>query len=189
MGSLALSSCRTPRCPNVVRGHGGRGYCPSCSGRSGCEVTLVAGPPCAGKNTYVAAHAHSGDLVVDFDALIGALGAAGGHDQPLALKPFAFDARDAVIERLFSGNHDVKAAWIILSAPLSQTREAYRRRGCKVLLLLPDREECLRRAQVDRPTSWLGYIDGWFDAYTAGPVDELSETREVDESGSPRSVQ
>ena len=43
-------------------------------------ITIVLGPPCGGKSTYVAEQAQSGDVVVDYDALAQALGSPTPHD-------------------------------------------------------------------------------------------------------------
>lgn len=32
-------------------------------------ITVVTGPPCSGKSTYVRTHARPGDIIVDFDAI------------------------------------------------------------------------------------------------------------------------
>jgi hypothetical protein len=137
------------------------------------NVTLVAGPPCAGKNTYVRQHAKPGDLIVDFDAIITALGGAGDHDQPDLLRPYAFDARDAVVERLFTRRSPLRAAWIILSAPKAADRDRYRARGAHVVLLLPDEDTCAARAQAERPPEWSVYVRNWFAAYEPDAADEV----------------
>lgn len=127
------------------------------------KTTLVWGPPCAGKNTYVEQHKTHGDLVVDFDAVITALGGAGSHDQPEELRPFAFDCVDAVMKRLASGDHIVGRAWVIQSAPTRADRRPFR--GCDLVGLVPDQETCRQRAMRERPEAWLGYIDAWFAKY------------------------
>jgi len=134
---------------------------------AGAATTLVWGPPCAGKNTYVDRHRKPGDMIVDFDAIIEALGAAGGHDQPAALRPFTFDCLDAVMARLASGNHIVTRAWVILSAPAIADRDPFR--GGKVVGLVPGIDVCKARAKAERPEAWLGYIDNWFAKYEPEP--------------------
>lgn len=162
MPSRPPSACLTPRCPNTTTG---ATLCTSCASTA-CKVTLVCGPPCAGKNTYVTEHAHAGDLIVDLDALYTALGARGDHDQPLTLKPFAFAARDALLDRLWTGNHELDAAWIILSAPESETRDLFHQRGVRIVLLDPGRDECLRRAEQQRPPEWASYIHNWYTTHS-----------------------
>jgi hypothetical protein len=130
---------------------------------AGSVATLVWGPPCAGKNTYVEQHRKSGDMVVDFDAIIAALGGAGGHDQPEALRPFTFDCLDAVMARLASGNHILERAWVIMSAPARVDRDPFR--AGRLVGLVPDIEVCKARAERERPTEWLEYIDNWFAKY------------------------
>ena len=125
------------------------------------SVTLVWGPPCAGKNTYVREHAARGDLVVDFDALITALGGAGSHDQPAGLVPFAFEAANAVLRRVADSKGDVGRVWVIRSAPRRVDRKGFDVRVC----LLPPKQVCLERAVRERPASWVGYIEKWFKTF------------------------
>lgn len=130
---------------------------------AGSVTTLVWGPPCAGKNTYVEQHRQPGDMVVDFDAVMIALGGAGGHDQPTALRPFVFDCIDAVMRRLASGNHVVGRAWVIQSAPTRVDRDPFR--SGQLVGLVTDIETCKDRAKRERPDAWLGYIDSWYAKY------------------------
>lgn len=127
------------------------------------KVTLVWGPPCGGKNTYVNQHKSAGDLVVDFDAIITALGGSGSHDQPEHLRPFTFDCVDVVMRRLHSGDHVVPRAWVIQSAPTRADRRPFR--DCEVVAVVPSEEICRERAMRERPEAWLGYIDAWFAKY------------------------
>jgi hypothetical protein len=135
--------------------------------------------PTAGKNTYVAQHAQPGDLVVDLDALYHAVNAnptRQDHDQPPQLTPFALDARDAIIHRLLHGDHNLRAAWIIHSAPNAQTRAEWQQRGAKVVMVTAPREVLAHRARGHRPTPWVDHITDWHNRYTPGHVDQTITT-------------
>lgn len=139
----------------------------------GLSVTLIAGPPCGGKSTYLRTHAGPNDLVVDYDAIAVALQASGTtHQQIDVHKHFIWEARDAVLERLALGNHGVRAAWVIASAPKRKERDRYRRRyGAQVVVVTAPEEVCLRRAMSERPDDWYGHVRGWFDKYEPDPLD------------------
>lgn len=63
-------------------------------------LTVVIGPPAAGKSTWVLERAKPGDIVIDFDRLAVALSATGGdpHDHPPAVAAVTRAARTAAIE-------------------------------------------------------------------------------------------
>lgn len=144
------------RCPRCRQPHSSRGSeCPRCRYRN---VTVIYGPPCAGKNTYVAEHSRSGDLVLDMDALAQALGSPNDHGHPSALLPFAIEARDAVVTRL-RRTHELRHAWVITS----RSDILDRLDGAQVVTLDVDAEECKRRARAcGRPARWDDYIDRWW---------------------------
>lgn len=128
---------------------------------------------------------------MDLDALYRALNAkphADDHDQPAALRPFAFDARDAVVERLFSGDHSLRAAWIISSAPKRQQRAALKARGVRVVMVSADRQTCEERARQHRPHAWVGHIAAWFGAHEDGAVDEVVDASAPAPRGSRMAV-
>lgn len=129
----------------------------------GHGVTLVAGPPCSGKNVYVEQQRGPTDLVLDVDALRVALGSRKTHDPDgWRWATFAVAARDAVVERLFQP-HDVSHAWIIACAPRAHQRAIIP--GATVVVLDTSADVCKRRAAAERPAEWQGLIDDWFRDY------------------------
>lgn len=81
-------------------------------------LTVVIGPPAAGKTTYVLAHARPGDIVVDLDRLANAL-TCGGTDSHRHIRA----AAAAVLGLLGTGatgllDVDPKAAASVAGWPL-----------------------------------------------------------------------
>jgi predicted kinase len=141
----------------------------------GFTLTLVAGPPCGGKNTYIRERAGLSDLVVDYDALAVALQVSGvSHGHVDAHKPLVCEARDAVLERLRLGGHGIRQAWLIASAPKRKDRQRYRQRyGAQVVVVVSPEDVCLRRGMGQRPREWFGYVQNWFRDYEPDPADEI----------------
>ncbi|WP_151485234.1 ATP-binding protein [Streptomyces albicerus] len=151
------------RCPRCKQLHdSGGAECDACRHRN---VTVVYGPPCAGKNTYVREHARTGDLVLDMDALAQALGSPHDHGHPPALIPFAIEARDAVVRRL-TRPHQLRHAWVITSR--ADILDALP--GAEVVTLAVDPDTCKARArQAGRPAPWDSHIDRWWRDHLKHP--------------------
>ncbi|WP_326659602.1 AAA family ATPase [Streptomyces sp. NBC_00385] len=131
------------------------------------KVTLVCGPPCSGKTTYVRDRAQPGDLVVDWDALAQALGSPHPWDHPAPLTPFIAEARDAVTARL-GRSHAVENAWLIATAPRDADRQRLAPAGATVVVLATDEDECVRRARQDsRPAGTIEAIESWWRTHRA----------------------
>ena len=129
------------------------------------SVYLVYGSPCAGKTTWVHANANDDDLILDIDALWEAVCLRGKYEKPGRLKRNVFGLRDCMIEQIKLRVGTWRNAYVIGGYPLASDRE----RLCTMLRARPvfideTRETCLDRAHDD---AWRGYIDEWFDAYTA----------------------
>lgn len=144
-------------------------------------ITIVIGPPCAGKSTFVRDHAQPGDVVVDFDALAVALGASKSHDAEDAPRAAAFVARQAVIDHLIE--HPDVDAFVIHTRPKADDVDAYASAGDDVrwLLVDPGKETCLERAKADgRPDRTAGVIEDWYRDPPALPHnDEDDPTRKA----------
>jgi len=131
------------------------------------RVTLVCGPPCAGKSRYVADHARPGDVVVDYDAIARSMGSPDAWDHPEPIRMLARSRRTDLedeVARMPSGT-----AWVIRSLPEGDRRAAMARRlrATDVVVLDVPPEEALRRAAHDRRPSWTeSVITSWWRRYT-----------------------
>lgn len=117
--------------------------------------TLVAGPPCGGKSTYVAEHASPGQTVVDFDAIVEEL----GYERYLAPHHAQAKAYELWLQRAD------RAEWLVWTAPKRWQRGRYRGKGGRSIVVLATEQECLRRAAESRPEPWQALIRQWFRDY------------------------
>lgn len=123
-------------------------------------ITVVCGPPCAGKSTYVREHAAAGDVIVDLDLIAVALGGSPFEHAP-GLWEVAQVARSAAVDRVLRGV-DVDA-WIIHTQPRAYWLRRYRLAGAAMVTVDPGRDICVARAQAQqRPGFTLPAIDKWY---------------------------
>lgn len=127
---------------------GGAATHPEWLNPSAVPLTIVCGPPCAGKSTYVREHAGPRDVVIDVDSIASSIDADYEHWQGKlkgALWRKTIRVRNAMLgslERQVRGR-----AWFIVAAPTAGEREWWRMKlGGEVVLLHPGVEECKRRA-------------------------------------------
>jgi len=138
------------------------------------RATLVAGPPCGGKNTYVRQHMAPGDLIVDYDAIMAALSGQDMHDHYRELRPYVCHVRDHLVDKWMS-RKDVDL-WLIGGCPKRRDREYFARRGFAVVMIDTDRRTCLRRAKEERPGEWWQFVERWFNDYEApGPAERVEQ--------------
>lgn len=131
-------------------------------------ITVVAGPPCGGKTTYVNTHHAPGAVIVDFDALAVALGSETFHDHTPEHVPATRAARAAAIETVLA-DQPARGAWIVDTAPTRSMLARYRRAGAHLVVVDPGLDECLRRAELDGRPDWtIREIHRWYATHSTG---------------------
>ena len=110
-------------------------------------ITVVTGPPCGGKSTFVRENARPGDVVVDMDLIALALvfEAAGSYSDQVRLVARA--ARNAAVKQaLLVGQGDRRlGVWIIHTDPGVDARSMYRIAGARFVEMNPGKAVCLER--------------------------------------------
>lgn len=133
--------------------------------RSNIPLTIICGPPCSGKTTYVEHRKSVGDQVIDLDDIQRQL---DPNFRPWKIEANfdllrrAIRLRNLMLQRLAilkSGK-----AWFIVSAPTETERAWWQLRlGGEVVLMTVDATLCKHRAIArGTPEAVLG-IDQWFE--------------------------
>src|SRR5579875_2707438 len=112
------------------------------------DVTLVVGPPCAGKTTWTAQHAQRGDLIVDWDQLAIEAGSPVAHDHPDRYRAAA-NARRSELEQHVAEMRDGRAFVIRTAARLAERLRLADQLGAHIEVIDPGVQVCLERAAAD----------------------------------------
>lgn len=134
------SKYRGPECVGCNTATSGRAATP-------CTVTVVCGPPCAGKTTYVREHAQRGDLVVDYDDIARRLGSPRTHDHDYKYHRQVEATIARAVDGIKAGRHE--RAWIIRTSPTVARSLAAELSANVVMVDAPD-EVLLERASRRR---------------------------------------
>jgi len=126
-------------------------------------LTIVCGPPCSGKSTYVNAMKRAGDIVIDLDAISLQLNPRfrpwRSRRYPKLLER-AIRIRNLMLGKLATVSSG--KAWFIVSAPTLQERVWWQTKlGGQIVLLNPGMEECRRRAYARGTPLAIAGIDRW----------------------------
>lgn len=126
-------------------------------------LTIVLGPPAAGKSTWVLARARPGDIVIDFDRLACALTAPGGdpHEHPSVLWGITRKARRAAIDAAVA-HRDRVDVYVIHSMPSQERVDDYGRLGARFHVCDPGRDVVLARCRAERPGRMLAVARRWY---------------------------
>ena len=122
------------------------------------HITLVAGPPAAGKTTWVQQHARPGDLIVDYDAIATSLG-ADPHQRGDALHPAINAARNAILRALRQGTTGAARAYILSANPDAERKFPYH----ELVLIDPGKDAAIAHARAaGRPSDYVAAIVDWY---------------------------
>lgn len=124
-------------------------------------LTVVTGPPCSGKSTYVRGRAKPGDIVIDFDVLAQALGSPNPHDHAPHVRNVTIAMRKAAIDAAVTAHRGGATVWIVDCNISAYRARLYCDARAHIVQLDVDRAELHRRASRERPPLWHGLIDKW----------------------------
>jgi predicted ABC-type ATPase len=130
-------------------------------------LTVITGPPCSGKSTYLAKHFRTGDIRIDHDPIAQALGSPTPHDHPDPVRFVAIAARRAAIKAAIAQHHRGARVWIVQTTLGMDALAEYRAAGANIVTMSYDVDELHRRADRERPPLWHTLIDQWVPV-TAG---------------------
>lgn len=137
------------------------------------RVVLVAGPPCAGKSTYVASRRGPGDLVADFDEVARRLGSPGKWMHSRSVGDAAEREMQSLIDRV--ADIELGVAWVVrcVPDPFERCGLAERLRAEAVVLLPSVATLTVRARERPAPAETIRSIWRWLDRYAPAPGDEL----------------
>ncbi|GAA1790404.1 hypothetical protein GCM10009795_040120 [Nocardioides hankookensis] len=138
-------------------------------------ITLVCGPPCAGKTTHVRANAQPGDLVLDVDRLAQQCGSDRTHNHKQTFRDQAEVLMESYLDELEAAEHT--DAWVIRTCPDPDDRAelAARIHADEVIVLIEDQALLLQRAlERHSPEHTIRIINWWFKVYEPSDVDDLT---------------
>ena len=126
------------------------------------NITVIIGPPCAGKSTYIQSKAATGDVLIDYDAIAKAIGNKSSHNATGSIRDIALSMRWRAIYSITEGIED--DAWIIHTAPNESLIKEYAEAGAVFQILDPGIEACIERAKQDeRPEETIEVIQQWYE--------------------------
>lgn len=130
-------------------------------------LTIVCGPPGAGKTRYCTDRFARGHLLIDLDLIAWSCGATDGDyqwDRDKFLAP-ALRKRNAMLAYLSRKECRFKAAWFIVGAPEASERAWWQRKlePDDIVLLMPTPSVCISRLSA---VGRKGKVLPWFTNYS-----------------------
>lgn len=123
------------------------------------NITIIVGPPCAGKSTYASNTSQAGDVIIDYDKIVKAISAPSTTDFMGSVRNIALSARQSAINRIMNGIED--NAFIIHTNPLKDVVDDYKKINAQFVLIDPGIDVCLRRAE-QRKEGTKEAINEWY---------------------------
>lgn len=137
------------------------------------NIIVVAGPPAAGKTTYVENQKDISDVVIDLDRLAIALGSDKATGHPETIQQFAEIIRDyAVMIATGHGYLKARRVWITTEAPTMAERYALAAMAV-IVLETPAAEAIIRAKNAGRHGDYEDRVKTWWKQYEPCSTDIL----------------
>lgn len=159
------ANCRAACAPcNLSRSTAARAAGPT------VPVTVVIGPPAAGKTTWAIEHATPGDVVIDLDRIAAAVQPLSvgrllvEHDYPQHVRHVAIGARQAALRRAVALPASSGArVWVIHAIPTAAQMRAYVSDGVSIHVCDPGPDVVRARVTAStRGRRHLDAVDRWY---------------------------
>lgn len=160
------ADCHTIKTAIEDAAHSGAATHPDWLKPSAIPLTIVCGPPCSGKTTYLEQQAGPNDIRIDLDTIITTIKPNyihwTGQLAPRLLDQ-AIRVRNAMLGNLA---HQTRGrAWFIVGAPTEHERRWWAEAtGGHIVLLDPGMDECKRRAVARGTPNAVQGIADWYRA-------------------------
>jgi len=140
---------------------------------AGRSVFIVYGPPLAGKQEFVQQRVSRGDIVIDMDRLYQAVSMLPSFDKPDNLLSNVRGIHSLLLDNIKTRYGKWNNAWIVGGYQDKHKREKLADDlGAELIFCDVSKDECMRRLENNealqyRKDEWRGYIEKWFDQYSA----------------------
>jgi hypothetical protein len=131
-------------------------------------LTVVVGPPAAGKTTYVAKHRAPADLVLDLDELAQGMGLKASREGSRTRGEVAMLIRERndLLAQFAAGGTPHPRGWVIATAGSYRQRKFWHELGAEVILIDTPKAECrlrvMREASDASRAARLAAIEAWW---------------------------
>jgi len=143
--------------------------------KTGKQVFIVYGAPLSGKTSAVRSMATDSDLIVDLDAIRGAMRGGDMYSRSKYGNTIFFEVRNLLLDRIRTRAGSWANAYIIGGYPfLSERQRLCEDFGATEIFIESTKEECMERLMSDPDRlkylpEWSGYIAEWFEHFEPTP--------------------
>jgi 5-methylcytosine-specific restriction protein A len=157
-------------------------------------LTILFGPPGAGKSTYARGAMQGHDKLIDLDDIMAKLAGTPTHHAPDTFLPRALAMRNAELARLANVRVDHRT-FLIIAAPTAHERDWWRAhlRPDDHLLIMPERGTCVARLRKDetrgdRKAEHIRACYRWFARFTESIDDKIAQGFQVRTGAGPQNI-